>query len=213
MNTTIERVLAVGLTCFLIAITSIGCDKSEEKKPGDGKTGEQTAASKPADSAGVAQPTASPAPGTSGQPGTTVSPTTPAVGPTTPEVTQAPIALGDAGKAAHENSALLAVAEIKSLLSAKDYDKAKAMLAPATSDYADTLVGGEFAGLLRLVDDGAAALIKARQDAAGQDQTAQADRRARFVAARDAGLAAMDKPDPAAAVTSFQAGAAGTGRR
>ena len=115
-----------------------------------------------------------------------------------------PPAVQDEARRAHEQSALLAIADLKSLLSGREYDKARRQAAGAAKEYADTLVAAEFAPLLKQAEEGAAAADRERAQAANATEAERAARHARFVEARDAGIAAMDKPDYPAAVESFQ---------
>ena len=117
---------------------------------------------------------------------------------------QAPISLGDAGAQAHEQSALLALGEIKQLLAVKDFEKAKLMASSAVKDYADTMVAREFAPLLQQAQDGAAAAVQERATVSAGPEDVRAQRHAQFVKIRDAGVAAMDKQDAATAATLFQ---------
>ncbi|MDD4891728.1 MAG: CsgG/HfaB family protein, partial [Phycisphaerae bacterium] len=129
-------------------------------------------------------------------------------GPPTTEPDVAPAAATaatlDLAKKAHEQSAILAVDDIKAMLATKDYAKAKDAATLASKDYADTLVAGEFAPLLKQADDGLAA-APPKVDVASLPDTEKAARHDRFVQSRDAGLAAIEKQDYPTAVTSFQA--------
>jgi len=142
-------------------------------------------------------------PAPSGQ--TAPKPATVGEGSTRPE-TQPPVPpeILDQSKRAHEQSAMIAVADIRSLLAAREYDNARRLAADAAKAYADTLVAAEFPPLLRQAEEGVAATAQDLAQAAGATEDVRAARHSRFLQARDAGIAAMDKPDYPTAAASFQ---------
>ncbi|MFI5380428.1 MAG: hypothetical protein ACHRHE_14110 [Tepidisphaerales bacterium] len=124
------------------------------------------------------------------------------VGPEAPA--SIPAVLLDEAKLAHEESAKYAIAGIKTLLEARDYGNALRLAANCVKDYAGTAVAVEFAPLLKQSQDAAAALERDRAAALAAPADERAARHGRFVAARDAGVAAMDKQDFAGAIGLFQ---------
>ena len=138
----------------------------------------------------------------------------PAEGPLPPSATtsSAPAAEAEAEKgrlAAHEQAAVIAVAEIKGLLAAGEYEKASGLARQGIRDYFDTPAAGGLTDLVAAAEKGLADQREeqARRAAELEGATA-AERQARhdrFVRLRDQGAEAMDRKDYASAVTAFRA--------
>ncbi|MCY2927703.1 MAG: hypothetical protein NT031_20130 [Planctomycetota bacterium] len=194
MNTV--RHFGVAAVLAAVMALAIGCDEP------DG--GKDKASSQPATDAAVRvepQPPlpVAPAAGTGAEalPPVVAGPwmgAEPGAGSGTPSGLPGPVM--EQAKAAHDQSAQLAVGQIRSLVAAKQFDRALAMASAAALDYADTPSGGDLARLVTESREGRAGLPSPGEQAA---------RHARFLQAREAGLAAMGKPDYAAAAGAFQA--------
>ena len=185
----IGKKLSVLAVLAALALVSIQCNKSGEPAP-SGQPAPKPATVGEGSTRPETQPPAPPE-------GLTRIETPPPMLPMPPEVL-------DQSKRAHEQSAMIAVADIRSLLAAREYDNARHLSAAAAKDYADTLVAAEFPPLLRQAEEGVAATAQNLVQAAGATEDVRAARHSRFLQARDVGIAAMDKQDPAAAIASFQ---------
>jgi tetratricopeptide (TPR) repeat protein len=123
----------------------------------------------------------------------------------TPEIpAPAPVVLMDDARRAHEDGARIALANIKTLMAAQDYDNAQRLAANSAKDYADTAAATEFAALYEQAQMAATAVARDRALATAAPADERAARHARFAAARDAGIAAMDRRDYAGAIDQFQ---------
>ena len=109
----------------------------------------------------------------------------------------------DQSRRVREQGAMTAIADIRLLLANRDYDGARHLAAAAARDYADTSLAAEFPPLVRQAEEGAAAARDIAQ-AANATEAARAERHGRFLQARDAGIAAMNRQDYPGAVAWFQ---------
>jgi tetratricopeptide (TPR) repeat protein len=94
---------------------------------------------------------------------------------------------------------------IKALLEARDYANAQTLASNGVKIYADTPSASEFAPLLKQAQDAIATQATAQAQAQAAPTDEKTARHNRFLAARDAGLAAMNKQDYPTAITQFQA--------
>jgi tetratricopeptide (TPR) repeat protein len=193
-------VLALVAAVMVLAMLSVRCDekKSDRPAPSAPTAGQPlTVESQPALGAGepnMADVVAVAAVGIEAE-----APATAAV-----EVeTALPPQVKDQAQQARQQSAALAIAEVKSLQAAGQYGQARALAASAAKDYADTPAAAELSVLLRQAEEAVAAAARLRAEFAGATDQAKAERHGRFVRARDAGLASMDARDYPAAVASF----------
>jgi tetratricopeptide (TPR) repeat protein len=112
-----------------------------------------------------------------------------------------PAGLRDEARRAHEEGARMALANVKALMVAQDFAGAQRLAANSAKEYADTPEAGEFVDLYQQAQNAATAAARERELATAAERAA---RHGRFLAARDAGLAAMDRQDYAGAAAQFQ---------
>jgi tetratricopeptide (TPR) repeat protein len=201
-------VLAAVTAMAALALLSVRCD---EKPAGTSAPGSQASQQGQAATAQPGLAESQPAPGAPELP-MAEAVLVPAIGaeaeaPTTQAAeveTTLPPQVKDQAQQAHQASAALAVAEVKSLQEAGQYEQAKVLAASAAKDYADTPAAAELPTLLKQVQDAAGAAARLIAEAGSATDQAKADRHARFVQARDAALASMDAQEYPAAVASFR---------
>ena len=116
--------------------------------------------------------------------------------------------VADQSQQAHQQSAQIALADLRSLVAQKDFTQARDLARQAVKEYADTDSAKEFADLLVEAQQGLAVqqVEDARRQEADQASTEaqQQERHGRFLEYRDAGIDAFNRRDYRAAVLMLQ---------